>query len=97
MSSDDIKRMVAENAALKAQNTSLLDEVAGLRSRLDQLIGLAAGQNDRLADLTAMLRRREDQLRRGERKSDDDEPDGPRARTNLIRERLTMFYKEAGR
>ena len=82
MSSDDIKRMLAENAGLKAysaglkaQNTRLLDEVAGLRSRLDQLIGLAAGQNDRLADLTAMLRRREDQLRRGERKSDDDEPD----------------------
>ena len=28
---------------------------------------------------------------------DDEEPDGPTARTKLIRERLTMFYKEAGR
>lgn len=47
-----------ENAALRAENAALRAELAQVRGQLDELLKLAATQNEHLSDLRTMLRRR---------------------------------------
>ena len=78
-----IKALVEELAAARAENTTLREEMADLRRRLDALLELSAAQNENLSVLTDMMRRRV----RGSAKpkkaeesgddSDDDDNDDP--------------------
>ncbi len=71
-----------EFARLRSERDLAFRELSGLRSSMDELTQMLAGQNDRLGQIVSMLRRREAQLKRTQaenrklrRKLGLDEPD----------------------
>jgi transposase len=58
-------RLRADNAALRAELAKVRAELAKVRAQLDELLTLAATQNEQLSDITAMLRRKMTQRKAG--------------------------------
>lgn len=75
MSDNELAALRALNTALMAENSALRREVAELRLRMDTLMGLSAKQNERLDELTDILRRRMTTRLRREQAEERDEPD----------------------
>jgi transposase len=71
-----LRRLVADQAAQLAAMEALRAENAQLRRQINTLIEQMALQNERLGEVTSILRRREDQLRRVPKKERPEEPDG---------------------
>jgi transposase len=73
------EELLAENRTQRNEITLLRAELAGVRSQLAALVGLATSQNERLGELTDVLRRRPGTKlppeRVAERKPEDDDPD----------------------
>ncbi len=80
MSDNELAALRALNAALMAENSALRREVSELRLRMDTLVGMSAKQNERLDELTDILRRRMTaRLRREPDEGPDDPDDDPPA------------------
>ena len=72
--SDDIATLRAMNTALMAENASLRRQLSELQLRMDMLMGMSAKQNERLDELTDILRRR---MTTRQSRRRDEEPDDP--------------------
>lgn len=66
MAPSDPAAVLAENTRLRAERDAAFRQLAELNATLAKLAETVAGQNDRLDQVVAMLRRREAQLRRSE-------------------------------
>lgn len=64
-------------AAKDAENALLRRELARVRGQLDELLALAASQNQQLGDLTSMMRRRLQRAPKGKDDPPDDDPPPP--------------------
>lgn len=75
----ELRRQISELTVKLSALEALKAENAYLRRQLDKLVDQMAVQGDRLGEVASILRRREDQLRRGKgkRPDPDDEPDPP--------------------